>query len=95
MDHSGGLAFGGSVGADLHVPLDTTTTAQLLKQTHSLAELPKFVSTGGGISKAERVREWRSNVEDVIAPLHPVYKEICKLLLQNITYNNYITTKYN
>ena len=74
-DRFTGAGFGMNAGADLHVPLDHNATYQLQKQSASLNDVPKFNSIDGGISKAERVREWCGTVEDKLAVLHPIFKE--------------------
>ena len=62
-------------GVDLHVPLSEHTQNMLFKQVPALLELPKFNANDDGISKVERVREWKCAVNDKLAALSPVFKE--------------------
>ena len=78
VGYTGGVA-GASVnvngGVDLHVPLSEHTQNMLFKQVPALLELPKFIANDNGISKAERVREWKCAVNDKLAALAPLFKE--------------------
>ena len=82
-----------SGGADLSVPLGNNEQHMLMKQTSFLTELPKFTATETGISKAERVREWRHAVDQKLAALHPVFKEywIWSWLVGDLFYQHWVS----
>ena len=47
----------------------------LMKQAGILRELPRLADTQSSLSKADRLREWRSIVDMKIAALHPLFEE--------------------
>ena len=70
-----GVGDSGSSRGDLHVPLDHATQMLLMKQSSFLNELPKLSAVDPNVSKAERLREWRFAVEQMIAALHSVLQD--------------------
>ena len=69
------MAATGEIKGNLHLALDPSEQTLLMKQCSSFAAIPRLGDTEGHLSKSDKIREWKMQVELHIAALHPLFAE--------------------